>query len=537
MGEHSGTSVAVNQVAALHQYGQSVWLDYIRRSLIASGELKRLVDEDGLGGVTSNPAIFEKAIDGSTDYASAIDEISNESPGLDAKQMYERLAIKDIQDAADVLRPVYDRTGSRDGYVSLEVAPDLAHDTEGTLAEARQLWHTVARPNVMIKVPATPAGLPAIRTLISEGINVNVTLLFARDAYEKVAHAYIEGLDARAAAGHPIAHVASVASFFVSRIDTAVDALLDAKLGDGGTDKRLAEGLRGTVAIANAKLAYQSYKKIFSGPHWEALRNKGAHSQRVLWASTGTKNPRYRDVLYVEELIGPNTVNTVPPETLTAFRDHGRPRASLEEDVTDAMQVLDDLEKVGISLTSVTDDLLADGVKKFVEPFAKLLKAVERRSHEANKARINAQSYVLPSELEADVTKRLETWDGQGGTRRLFEGDASLWTNADEANWIGWLRIAEQQLDDLKPLLDIRKEVRAEGFRTALLLGMGGSSLCPEVWKETFGRIGDSPELFVLDSTDPAQVRAVEDKIDLARTLFIVSSKSGSTLEPNIFKA
>jgi transaldolase / glucose-6-phosphate isomerase len=537
MGEHSGTSVAVNQVAALHQFGQSVWLDFIRRSLITSGELKRLVDEDGLGGVTSNPAIFEKAIDGSTDYASAIDEISNESPGLDAKQMYERLAIKDIQDAADVLRAVYDRTGARDGYVSLEVAPNLAHDTEGTLAEARLLWRTVARPNVMIKVPATPAGVPAIRTLISEGINVNVTLLFARDAYEKVAHAYIEGLDARAAAGHPIAHVASVASFFVSRIDTAVDALLDTKLRDNATDKRLVEGLRGKVAIANAKLAYQSYKQIFSGPNWETLRNKGAQTQRVLWASTGTKNPRYRDVLYVEELVGPDTVNTVPPETLTAFRDHGRPRASLEEDVTSATQALDDLEKVGISLKSVTDDLLADGVKKFVEPFTKLLKAVERRSREANKARINAQSYVLPSAIEADVTKRLGTWDAHGGTRRLFEGDASLWTNADEANWIGWLRIAEQQLDDLKPLLDIQQEVRAERFRHALLLGMGGSSLCPEVWKETFGRISDSPELFVLDSTDPAHVRAIEATIDLARTLFIVSSKSGSTLEPNIFKA
>jgi transaldolase/glucose-6-phosphate isomerase len=538
MSEHSGaTSVAVNPVAALSQYGQSVWLDYIRRSLITSGELKRLVDEDGLGGVTSNPAIFEKAIDGSNDYASAIAEMSKESPGLGAKHVYERLAIKDIQDAADVLRPVYDRTSAGDGYVSLEVAPDLAHDTEGTLAEARQLWRAVARPNVMIKVPATPAGLPAIRTLISEGVNVNVTLLFARDAYEKVAHAYLEGLEARAKAGHPIAHVASVASFFVSRIDTAVDALLEAKLREDGKDKRLVEGLLGKVAIANAKLAYQSYKKIFSGTGWETLRNKGAHSQRVLWASTGTKNPHYRDVLYVEELIGPDTVNTVPPETLTAFRDHGRPRPSLEEDVTDAMQVLEDLEKVGVSLKAVTDDLLADGVKKFVEPFTKLLKAVERRSREANKARINTQSSVLPSELRTAVTERLKAWDAQGGTRRLFEGDASLWTNADEASWIGWLRIAEQQLDDLKPLIDLQHEVRTEGFRTALLLGMGGSSLCPEVWKETFGRIGDSPELFVLDSTDPAQVRAVEEKIDLARTLFIVSSKSGSTLEPNIFKA
>jgi transaldolase / glucose-6-phosphate isomerase len=532
-----GASVAVNPVAALRQYGQSVWLDYIRRSLITSGELRRLVDEDGVHGVTSNPAIFEKAIDGSNDYAAAIDEISKEAPGLDAKHVYERLAIKDIQDAADVLRPVYDRTGSRDGYVSLEVSPDLANDTQGSVAEARQLWKAVARPNVMIKVPATPAGLPAIRTLIGDGINVNVTLLFARDAYEAVAHAYIEGLEARAGAGQQIAHVASVASFFVSRIDTAVDALLEARLNADDRDKTRLEGLLGKVAIANAKLAYQSYKKIFSGTRWQTLRGKGAQTQRVLWASTGTKNPHYRDVLYVEELIGPDTVDTVPPDTLTAFRDHGRPRPSLEEDITEAMQVLDDLEKVGISLKKVTGDLLADGVKKFVEPFAKLLKAVERRSREANKAHINAQAHVLPSTLQAEVADRIGAWDAQGATRRLFDGDASLWTNADEANWIGWLRIAEQQLDDLTPLVDLQQEVRAEGFRNVLLLGMGGSSLCPEVWKETFGRIGDWPELFVLDSSDPAQVRAVEEKIDLARTLFIVSSKSGSTLEPNIFKA
>src|SRR5215471_12493210 len=322
----------MNPLTELAKYGQSVWLDYIRRSLITSGELKRLVDEDGLGGVTSNPAIFEKAIDGSDDYASAIQEISDRHPGLDAKEVYERLAIQDIQDAADVLRPVYDRTGSHDGYVSLEVSPELANDTNGTLAEARQLWKEVARPNVMIKVPATPAGLPAIRALISEGINVNVTLLFARDAYEAVAHAYIEGLEARLAAGQPLAHVASVASFFVSRIDTAVDALLEARLKTAsGADQPRLERLVGKVAIANAKLAYQSYKRLFAEPRWQPLQARGAQRQRVLWASTGSKNPRYSDVLYVEELIGPETVNTVPPATLAAFRDHGRPRASLEE--------------------------------------------------------------------------------------------------------------------------------------------------------------------------------------------------------------
>ena len=534
----SQPSSVANPVASLTQFGQSVWLDFIRRSLIAGGELKRLVDEDSLGGVTSNPAIFEKAIDGSNDYAAAIHTISGESAFFSSKEIYEQLAVKDIQDAADVLRGVYDRTSSHDGYVSLEVSPDLAHDTAGTLAEARLLWKAVSRPNVMIKVPATPAGLPAIRTLIGEGINVNVTLLFARDAYESVADAFIAGLEARAAAGQPLAHVASVASFFVSRIDTAVDALLEEKLKSAeGEEKSRIERLLGKVAIANAKLAYQSYKHIFTGARWDALRAKGAQTQRVLWASTGTKNPRYRDVLYVEELIGPDTVNTVPPATLTAFRDHGHPRASLDEGVADATSVLADLHAVGISLKKVTEDLLVDGLKMFVDAFAKLLSAVERRCREANTARINAQSYVLPSALQTELTARLKEWDAQGGTRRLFAGDASLWTGQDEANWIGWLAILNRELDDLKPLFEIQQEARDERFSHALLLGMGGSSLCPEVWKETFGTVPGSPELFVLDSTDPDQIRTIEKKIDVARTMFIVSSKSGSTLEPNIFKA
>ncbi len=534
----SRPAAVANPVAALRQYGQSVWLDFIRRSLIASGELKRLVEDDALGGVTSNPAIFEKAIDGSNDYATAIEAITHDEPGLPAKEVYELLAIKDIQDATDVLRPVYEKTSKRDGYVSLEVSPDLANDTDGTIKEARHLWKAVARPNVMIKVPATPAGLPAIRTLIGEGINVNVTLLFARDAYEAVAQAFIEGLEARARKGEPLGHVASVASFFVSRIDTLVDALIAEKVKTAtGPEKARLEGLLGKVAIANAKLAYESYKKIFAGPRWGALAAKGAQTQRVLWASTGTKNPHYRDVLYVEELIGPDTVNTVPPETLSAFRDHGRPRASLEEAVTEAMETLDDLEKAGISLKKVTDDLLADGVKKFVEPFAKLLKAVERRCREANKARINGQSHSLPPALAGEVAAKLKEGDAQGGTHRLWAGDASLWTGSDEPNWIGWIGIVESQLDNLTPLLNLQAEVKKEGFKHALLLGMGGSSLCPEVWKETFGALPGSPELHVLDSTDPAQVRAFEEKADLRKTLFIVSSKSGSTLEPNIFKA
>ncbi len=533
----SSASAAQNPVAALRQYGQSVWLDFIRRSLIAGGELARLVEEDGLGGVTSNPAIFEKAIDGSNDYAAALEELSAD-PGLEPKEVFERLAVKDIQDAADVLRPVYDESGGRDGYVSLEVAPDLARDTEATLTEARRLWKSVARPNVMIKVPATAEGVPAIRTLLSEGVNVNITLLFARDAYEVVAKTYVEALEARAVRGERVDRMASVASFFVSRIDTAVDALISEKLKTAtGVERARLESLLGKVAIANAKIAYQRYKKIFSGPRWTALVGKGARSQRVLWASTGTKNPHYSDVLYVEELIGPDTVNTMPPETLSAFRDHGRPRASLEEDVSLALDTLDTLEKCGISLEQVTNDLLTDGVKKFVEPFIKLLKAVERRCREVNRARINRQSYSLPPVLDAEVSAKLKEWDAQGGTSRLWKGDASLWTGADEANWIGWIGIVESQLDDLAPLFQIREEATREGFSHALLLGMGGSSLCPEVWKATFGRTPGWPELFVLDSTDPAQVKAFEENVDVTKTLFIVSSKSGSTLEPNIFKA
>jgi transaldolase/glucose-6-phosphate isomerase len=526
-----------NPVAELRSYGQSVWLDYIRRSLIAKGELNRMVDEDALAGVTSNPAIFEKAIEGSNDYAAAIEDLSKD-PHLAPKEVYEALAVRDIQDAADVLRPVYDKTRTRDGYVSLEVSPDLANDEKGTLEEARRLWKAVARPNVMIKVPATAAGIPCIRTLISEGINVNVTLLFAREAYERVANAYIEGLEARRAAGGALASVASVASFFVSRIDTAVDALLEEKLktATNGERTRLS-ALLGKVAIANAKLAYESYKRIFHGPRWDALGGAGAQTQRVLWASTGTKNPRYPDVLYVEELIGPDTVNTVPPDTLAAFRDHGRTRGSLEEDPAAALATLDSLEKAGISLAKVTADLLEDGLKKFVDPFSKLLKAVERRCRDANKARINAQSYSLPPALAAEVAERVKAWDADGGTRRLFAGDASLWTGTDESHWIGWLGIAETQLDDVSPLLKLQDEAKRDGFTHTLLLGMGGSSLCPEVWKETFGAIPGHPELFVLDSTDPAQVQAVEDKVDLGHTLFVVASKSGSTLEPNIFKA
>ena len=353
--------MANNPLRELNDYGQSVWLDYIRRDLVTSGGLARLILEDGVTGLTSNPAIFEKAIGGGNEYAPAIRALKRQ--GCDAMALYEALAIEDIRGAADLLKPVFKAAEGRDGYVSLEVSPFLARDTAATVNEARRLWQAVARPNLMIKVPATPEGLPAIEALIAEDINVNVTLLFARQTYERVAERYLAGLEHRAAAGGEIGHVASVASFFVSRIDSAVDPLVP-------------EPLRGKTAIANAKLAYAGYERIFSGPRWEALAAKGAQPQRLLWASTGTKNPAYRDVMYVEELIGSNTVNTLPPATLDAFRDHGRCRASLHESLG-ASAALSAVAAAGVSLDAVTDKLLEDGVRLFAGAFGQLLEAVE----------------------------------------------------------------------------------------------------------------------------------------------------------------
>jgi len=374
-----------NPLLALAQYGQSVWLDFLSRGWLQSGELARRIGADGVTGVTSNPAIFQKAIEGSQDYAPAIAEQAKRA-GLSPKQIFEALAVRDVQEAADVLRPVYDETGGADGFVSLEVAPDIALDTRASIEEGRRLWREVGRPNLMIKIPGTAEGLPAIRELLGEGINVNITLLFARSTYEKVAEIYLEALEGRLARGESVQSVASVASFFVSRIDTAVDALL-AERAKKAKERELLEleSLEGTVAIANAKLAYQSFRDLFSGPRWLALAAAGARPQRVLWASTGTKNPSYSDVLYVEELIGRDTVNTMPPETLAAYRDHGRPRPSLETGVEEARQVLEQLERAGISLDEVTDELVIDGVQKFSEPYSRLLTAIERRLREPAK--------------------------------------------------------------------------------------------------------------------------------------------------------
>jgi transaldolase / glucose-6-phosphate isomerase len=365
----------VNPLKALLEFGQSPWMDYIRRDLLTSGGLKKMIQEDGLMGMTSNPTIFEKAITGSKDYSDILE--SPEAKKLDAKGVYEKIAIRDVQDATDIFKGVYQQTKRRDGYVSLEVSPLLANDTKGTIDEARRLWKSVGRENVMIKVPGTPEGLPAIRTLLEEGININITLLFAQWVYEDVAEAFLQALEARAKKGQDVSHVASVASFFVSRIDTLIDSQIDAKLKTETDANRraLLTGLQGKVAIANAKLTYHKYQEIYGGPRWKALAAKGAQTQRLLWASTSTKNPKYRDVMYVEELIGADTVDTIPPATFDAFRDHGRVRPSLTENLDDAAKTMLALEKAGISMKEVTDKLVVDGVKLFADAFKQLLEA------------------------------------------------------------------------------------------------------------------------------------------------------------------
>jgi len=521
----------MNSLKQLESCGQAPWLDFLKRSLVQSGELRTLIDRDGLKGLTSNPSIFQKAIGEGDDYTGAIrDFLAGGDHSL--SEIYEHLAIADIQAAADVLRSVYDQTEARDGYVSLECSPYLAGDTQATLAEARRLWAAVDRPNLMVKVPATPAGIPAIRQLIGEGVNINITLLFSVDAYEQVAQAYLSGLEALHRAGGAVARIGSVASFFVSRIDTAVEAALKA------IDTAAADELRGKVAIANAKVAYGRYQALFSGPRWQALADLGARPQRLLWASTSAKDPSLRDTIYVEELIGRDTVNTMPPATMDAFRDHGRVTPdAIEADVEAARAVLATLKAKGVALGEVTDALVADGVQQFADAFDKLFHSIADHRTEILGAALSDLTIEGPEALTKAVDEELEAWRKGGRIRRLWAGDKSLWTGADEDRWGGWLNAVDTELADIGRLEDFAAEVGRRGFTDVLLLGMGGSSLGPEVLGETFGDQAGWPRFHMLDSTDPAQIKDVADAVDLARTLVIVSSKSGGTLEPNIFMA
>jgi transaldolase / glucose-6-phosphate isomerase len=525
----------MNPVKALENHGQAVWLDFLARGFVAKGDLKKLIDTDGVKGVTSNPSIFEKAIGSSDEYDGAIGDAlkKGDRPVAD---LFEHLAIADIQHAADVLRPVYDDLRGEDGFVSLEVSPYLAMDTKGTIAEAERLWKDVKRRNLMVKVPATPEGLPAIQHLIGEGISINITLLFSQKVYVQVAQAYLAGLEKYVKGGGDPSHVASVASFFVSRIDSAVDKELDEKIAKANdpTEKERLGALKGKVAIANAKLAYQEYKQLFSGARWDKLAAKGAKPQRLLWASTGTKNKDYSDVLYVEELIGPNTVNTVPPATLDAFRDRGTPRDSLEENVEDAKRVLAELEKSGISLDAITAELVKDGVKLFADAADKLYGAVAHKRGAVLGHGIDRQELAVRAKLGDAIKKGTEDWRASAKIRRLWQHDKSVWTGTDEDKWLGWLNSAAAA--DIADYEDFSHRVKGQNFTDVVVLGMGGSSLGPEVLAQTFAQSPGFPKLHVLDSTDPAQVRSMQASVNIANTLFIVSSKSGGTTEPNVMK-
>jgi transaldolase/glucose-6-phosphate isomerase len=508
------------RLAALTEAGTSIWLDQIRRTLITGGELQRLIDESSLRGVTSNPAIFEKAILGSTDYDAELRELAGE--GLTAREIYERIAVRDVSLAADVLRPVHDATGGKDGFVSLEVAPELAHETEGTLREARQYWELLGKPNVMIKIPGTPAGLPAIEQAICEGINVNVTLLFSVDAYAEVCEAYIRGLERRHADGQPL-DVHSVASFFVSRVDTEVD-------------KRLEEldrtDLEGTAAIANARAAYQHFKEVFRGQRFAELAAAGAPVQRPLWASTGVKNPLYPDTKYVDTLVAPDTVNTMPMQTLLAAGESAEVTGpTADQDPTAALQALAD---AGIDMKDVTEKLLRDGIDAFVKPFGKLIDGVESAKEAALTGRPVTIQSSFPDELEPALAARVKKATEENVTQRVWRKDESLWGGPgvpEIGNRLGWLTISEPMLEAAVDLRAFADQCEAEGLTDCVLLGMGGSSLGPEVLRRSFGDAGGL-SLRVLDSTDPGAVLETERAIDLDKTLFLVSSKSGGTVEP-----
>ena len=530
------TETTTNPLKQLEALGQSPWLDFIERKFLADGSLQDMIARDGLKGVTSNPSIFEKAMGHGTNYDSGFEALAARGD-LDAQAIYETLAIEDIQHAADLLRPVHEATRRVDGYVSLEVSPYLALRTEDTVAEARRLWKRVGRDNLMVKIPGTTAGAQAIRTLIGEGMNINVTLLFSQQAYKDVAEAFIAGLEDYKAKGGDIAQVASVASFFVSRIDAQIDKQIDTRVATDGHKAPELKRLRGKVAIANAKLAYQHFLELSGSARWKALAASGAMPQRLLWASTGVKDKAYPDTLYVEQLIGRETVNTMPPATMDAYRDHGHGKEALTVGLEDAKAVLATAKRLGLDLDKVTHDLVEDGVKQFAKAADDLLGAVAAKRNKMLGGALATYGKSLPEAMDQAVEKAIDGWRESGKLRDLWARDASVWTGKDEGKWLAWLDIVADRIAHLDTLKAFQEEVRNAGLTDVLLLGMGGSSLGPEVLATTFGRRAGYPALHVLDSTDPQQIAAFERKVTMASTLCIVSSKSGGTLEPNILKA
>ena len=528
-----------NRLVEIMKLGQSIWYDNIRRAMLTTGDLKKKVEEDDLRGVTSNPTIFEKAITGSTDYDEQLSRLVQAGKGVG--EIYEDLVVEDIGNGADVLKPVYDKTGGLDGYISLEVSPKLAYDTQGTIDEAARLFERVGRRNVMIKIPASQEGIPAIEESIYRGININITMIFSIENYEQVAEAFIKGLERRAAEGKNVDGIASVASFFVSRVDTAIDADLEYKARHASSpeEKQRLESLRGKAAIANAKLAYRKYREIFHGARFSELKAKGAQVQRCLWASTGTKNPNYSDVLYVDNLIGPETVNTVPPATYTAIRDHGRVEVTIEEGLDECRTLIGQLAEVGIDLKEVTEKLQRDGLAAFVTSFDTLAESIEAK-RDALLSGINERMSASLGKYADAVSAAIREAEKGDVMRRVWRKDAALWKSEEEhqktiKNSLGWLNVADQMIGVEDDLVAFADRLKGKGYTHVVLNGMGGSSLAPEVLRRTFGRQEGYPELLVLDSTDPDTVADFREKVDPAKTLFVVSSKSGTTTEPLTF--
>jgi len=518
----SATTGTNERMAAITAAGTSVWLDQIRRSLTEGGELQRLVDEDSLRGVTSNPAIFEKAILGSADYDEQIDQMAR--AGGDARGLYRAIAMQDVKDACDVLRPVYDRTEGVDGYVSLEVDPDLAFDSDLTMVQAREFWEGVDRPNLMIKIPGTEECLPAIEQMIYEGRNINVTLLFGVEAYTRVAEAFIRGLQRRHEEGLPL-QVHSVASFFVSRVDTEIDKRLDAM---GGHDE-----LKGKAGLANARAAYRRFTEIFRGDRFADLAAAGAPVQRPLWASTGVKNPQYPETLYVDGLVGPDTVNTMPMPTLLAAAESSDVGGGTTVDL-DPQADLDALAAAGIDLDEVTDLLLKQGIDAFVTPMVKLLAGIESKREAIVTQRPPTIEASLPDELEPAIAKRIQQAVDENIAARMWRKDDTVWGEAGQdevSNRLGWLTILDPMQDAAADLADFAREAAAEGLTDCVLLGMGGSSLAPEVFRQSFGEQAGFLRLHVLDSTDAGAIADVHEQINPQKTLFLVSTKSGGTVE------
>lgn len=517
----------IDAPSRITQLGQSIWYDNIQRNLLKSGELAGMIQRGDIRGVTSNPTIFQKAIAKSDDYNDVIQTMS--WAGKDAEQIFYQLAIQDIRSAADLFLPLYIDSNNMDGYVSLEVSPYLAHNTEQTIYEAKRLWQEVNRPNLMIKIPATLAGIPAIKEVIASGINVNVTLIFSIERYEQVIEAFMQGIETRINSNLPVSHIASVASFFVSRVDSKVDALLKDIAVVGSSPSEI-NSLMGKAAIANAALAYSVFEKEFYSPRFEQLKNQGAQYQRPLWASTSTKNPAYSDLMYVDSLIAPNSVNTVPPQTLDAIKDHCTPVLNISENQKTAQENLTKIESIGISFSKVTKELEEEGVQSFANSFTSLLATIDER-------RI---SYLQElGTLSQSVAEHVQTLITENIIPRMFSKDPTIWSSTEDEqkeimNRLGWLDSPVNSQTLVKEIIDFAKKQISKGITDIVLLGMGGSSMAPEVFAaigNAFNLSNNSVKLTVLDTTDPAQILDAVRTINPLQSLYIAASKSGSTTE------